>query len=350
MTERRRSQVWGKEFLQSIIPHPAFKNMNYIRHLTGFYEKIHEDSRLNPTHISLYLALFQFWNLNHFQNPISISRNEMMKLSKIAAYGTYHKCIKDLQDFGYIEYLPSFNPYKGSMVNLFNFEDTEIKNLNSYHAKNQTSSAQALNQHHIKIDTGIRQALEPSINYINNINNKHSITTPETSSNFKQAFLPAIPFQEIVPKSLSQKSEEKEKLREKKKKSAKLSPTHIEKNNQIGGKKNFPVIMNEAKRSEESHYIKPAPKIPPTFAEVKLFFEEKDTPLSEAERFFDHYESNGWLVGGKSKMKNWEAAARNWLKNSKKFNDNLKPRCLSGAEGKRNNLQATTNKSYKEPL
>ena len=170
VTERRRSQVWGKEFLQSIIPHPAFKNMNYIRHLTGFYEKIHEDSRLNPTHISLYLALFQFWNLNHFQNPISISRNEMMKLSKIAAYGTYHKCIKDLQDFGYIEYLPSFNPYKGSMVNLFNFEDTEIKNLNSYHAKNQTSSAQALNQHHIKIDTGIRQALEPSINYINNIN------------------------------------------------------------------------------------------------------------------------------------------------------------------------------------
>ena len=104
--------------------------------------------------------------------------------------------------------------------------------------------------------------------------------------------------------------------------------------------------MNEAKRSEESHYIKPAPKIPPTFAEVKLFFEEKDTPLSEAERFFDHYESNGWLVGGKSKMKNWEAAARNWLKNSKKFNS-LSP---SGAEGKRNHLTATTNKSYKEPL
>ena len=223
--------------------------MNYIRHLTGFYEKIHEDSRLNPTHISLYLALFQFWNLNHFQNPISISRHEMMKLSKIAAYGTYHKCIKDLQDFGYIEYLPSFNPYKGSLVILFNFEDLEMQNLNCYHTKNQTSSAQALNQHHIKIDTGIRQALEPSINYINNINNKHSITTPETSSNFKQVFLPAIPFQEIIPKSLSQKIKEKEKLREKKKK---VSPTLIEKNILVGGKKNFPVILNEAKRSEES--------------------------------------------------------------------------------------------------
>lgn len=337
--------------------------MNYIRHLTGFYEKIHEDSRLNPTHISLYLALFQFWNLNHFQNPISISRNEMMKLSKIAALGTYHKCIKDLQDFGYIEYLPSFNPYKGSLVNLHNFENIDVHHLNKNRIKNQTSSEQALNQHHIKIETGIEQALIPSINYINNINNKHSITTPETSSNFKQAFLPAIPFQEIVPKSLSQKIKEKEKLRQKKKKSAKLSPTQIEKNNhyggkkkvsptliekniQVGGIKNFPVILNEAKRSEESHYIKPAPKIPPTFAEVKLFFEEKDSPLSEAERFFDHYESNGWLVGGKSKMKNWEAAARNWLKNSKKFNS-LSP---SRAKSKPNNLQATTNKSYKEPL
>jgi len=51
-----------------------------------------------------------------------------------------------------------------------------------------------------------------------------------------------------------EKSEEKEKLREKKKKSAKLSPTHIEKNNHYGGKKTFPVILNEAKQNEESFY------------------------------------------------------------------------------------------------
>ena len=98
-----------------------FSVMNDIRHLTGFYDKIQQDERLNPTHISLYLALFQFWNINHFQNPISISRNEMMKLSKISAFGTYHKCIKELQIFGYIEYFPSFNPYKGSLVNLYFF-------------------------------------------------------------------------------------------------------------------------------------------------------------------------------------------------------------------------------------
>ena len=147
--------------------------MNYIFHLTGFYDKIQEDNRLNPTHISLYLALFQFWNLNRFRNPISISRNEMMKLSKISAFGTYHKCIKELQEFGYIEYIPSFNPYKGSLVNLFSFDNSEeIQNLNMKRIKKQTTSEQVANRMHIKIDTGSEQALIPSINSTNSLNNK----------------------------------------------------------------------------------------------------------------------------------------------------------------------------------
>ena len=30
-----------------------------------------------------------------------------------------------------------------------------------------------------------------------------------------------------------------------------------------------------------------------------------------AEKFFNHYESNGWYVG-KNKMKDWKAAVRGW--------------------------------------
>jgi hypothetical protein len=40
--------------------------------------------------------------------------------------------------------------------------------------------------------------------------------------------------------------------------------------------------------------------------------------VSEAKAFFNHYESNGWMVG-KNKMKNWEAAVRNWMNNNSKF-------------------------------
>jgi hypothetical protein len=40
--------------------------------------------------------------------------------------------------------------------------------------------------------------------------------------------------------------------------------------------------------------------------------------ISEAKAFFNYYESNGWMVG-KNKMKNWEAAVRNWMNNNSKF-------------------------------
>ena len=142
--------------------------MKYTLHFSGFYDNI----RLNATHISLYLALFQFWNLNYFQNLSSISRHEIIKLSKVAAFGTYHKRIKDLKNFAHFEYLPSFNFCKKCILNLYNFDERAVQNLNNYHTKNRTSFEQALNQHHIKIDTGIEQALIPSINYINILNNK----------------------------------------------------------------------------------------------------------------------------------------------------------------------------------
>lgn len=41
---------------------------------------------------------------------------------------------------------------------------------------------------------------------------------------------------------------------------------------------------------------------------------------AEAHKFFNHFESNGWLVSGKSKMKNWEAAARNWASRIPTYN------------------------------
>jgi hypothetical protein len=100
--------------------------MNYIKHhLTGFFDRIIQDENLNPTHISLYITLFQYWNINHFQNPISITREEVMRSSKICSTATYHKCIKELNEKGYIKYEPSFNPFKGSMVILFNFSEDQ---------------------------------------------------------------------------------------------------------------------------------------------------------------------------------------------------------------------------------
>lgn len=53
--------------------------------------------------------------------------------------------------------------------------------------------------------------------------------------------------------------------------------------------------------------------IPPTKEEVEAYCFERQNNV-DAERFIDHYTSNGWLVG-KNKMKDWKAAVRTWEKN-----------------------------------
>jgi hypothetical protein len=57
--------------------------------------------------------------------------------------------------------------------------------------------------------------------------------------------------------------------------------------------------------------------VKPELFQVQNYFEEVGA-LPEAEGFFNYYESNGWKVG-KNPMKDWQAASRNWIKNSKNY-------------------------------
>lgn len=52
---------------------------------------------------------------------------------------------------------------------------------------------------------------------------------------------------------------------------------------------------------------------PPTREEVQAYCKERNNSV-DAERFIDHYTSNGWMVG-KNKMKDWKASVRTWEKN-----------------------------------
>lgn len=99
--------------------------MNHIKHITSFFDRTLKDKNINPTHISLYLTLFHFWNINRFQNPINITRGEVMQISKICSTATYHKCIRELNEKGFLTYNPSFNPYKGSRVCIIDFSNNE---------------------------------------------------------------------------------------------------------------------------------------------------------------------------------------------------------------------------------
>lgn len=212
---------------------------------------IAEDDRLSPGHVSLYMALFQLWNLNHFENPISITRAEIKQASKVGSNNTYVKYLKELTVWNYIQYKPSYNPFIGSEVNLYRFD---------------TSTIQALIQERLKNGTGSVQALIPPIN-------------------------------------------------------------------------NIKLYKHKERETEFT---------PPTLEALKIFFKkiiaEKRLNLTasqEAEKFYNHYQSNGWKVG-KNPMQDWQAAATSWLLKSAEFSKPENP--LSG------HLHTNQYKDYDQPL
>lgn len=274
--------------------------MNYIKHLTGFFIRIASEETIYPTHISLYLALFQSWNINRFKNPIAISRDEMMKASRIASKATYHKCIKELQNMGFIDYLPSYNPYSGSEVILYDLSDRKSV------FKNQASS--------------IIDQTEPINNQANSndaeqVNELNIYNNNKTSKNNKNISIE-------TNFKIFNENEFLEPEKKEKKSSAK--------------KRESNVITNEVEK--------------PSLEQVKEYFKQEEYSEFEAERFYNYYTSNGWLIGGKTKMIDWNAAARNWMLNTAKFTINLPQNLQSREQPKAKNLQVTEDKNYAEPL
>jgi len=213
--------------------------MNYIKHLNSVFLQFSKDNRLNPTHISLYVGLFQIWNYNRFPEEFYVNREQVMKFSKIGSKSTYHRCIRELHHWKYLIYYPSHNPYKGSRIKLFQFgtSDEQVVDLNYPITE---------------------QALVPYINI-----NK--------------------PIENI--------------------------------NKQIDKK------------------------------EILLFFKNKNWPELQANKFFNHYESVGWKKSN-TPIKNWKAAAENWILNLKDKNEKTK----IPLSHNKDNLHTNQNKNYNEPL
>lgn len=318
--------------------------MNYIKHLTGFFEKVATDKTLNPTHVSLYMSLFQFWNCNRFKNPISISRDEVMRISKISSKATYHKCLKNLHSQGYINYEPSYNPFKGSHVYLFNFSD-DLKPIPKSEKiilpKNEPVfelvNEQVVNKLYTGSGTSNETATEQAlVSYINNTN------IPNISNDLK-----IVNLNEQAKKNENDDSFLKnETAQEKEKSSAKKEKTETfaDDNRQISP----PFADTDEKQTEKSRqkeFIVTSSIVEkPTIENVKTYFLEQHFPEIEAIKFFNYFSSNGWLVGGKTPMVDWQASAQNWILNAPKFISNEQQ------SNRAKHLNTGTDKDYSEPL
>ena len=90
--------------------------MDALQPLSDFFMAIERDPRISITHIGIYAALLQYWKEHQYANPVQVFSYEIMHIAKISASATYHKRIRDLSEFGYIKYEPSFKRNQGSKV------------------------------------------------------------------------------------------------------------------------------------------------------------------------------------------------------------------------------------------
>lgn len=244
-------------------------SVNYIRHLSAVFQLFSKDSRLHPTHISLYVTLFQYWNINRFPEIFYINREEVMKMAKIGSLKTYHRCLRGLDDWKYISYIPSHNIYKGSQIRMLRFETTS----------DTTSET-----------TSETMSETPSETPSETTSGTSSETTSET--NLKQ------PVEQPLKHNIN--------------------------NNK-----------HDLKKNKQG--------LPENEFEVLEYFKKENVPVVEGSKFFNHYNSVGWKLGGKMKIVNWQSLAKKWI---------LNVELLAGEESvfPKDNLKTTKNKNYDEPL
>jgi len=287
--------------------------VNYIKHMRGSWQRYHNDRRLTSVHKILYFCLFENWNRNRFRNPISINREEIMWDTSINSSKLYYKCMKDLHDWGYIQYKPSNNVYVGSKVLLRRYDLTEdpTEDLTDSPAEYMTENVQ-----------GAR-----SINSINNTNNLNNVNGRNVLNASNENGSP-------------EQAEEKDVFENKNPNTAdasEKSPSEMKKITEGAGA---------------------AADVPDSVEEVIEFFlgelddlddedyeSEADKYKIEAAKFFNYYESIGWVLSGQTPIKNWHATARSWILRMPEFE---KP--VRMPVGKKQSATKKKKKNYAEPF
>jgi hypothetical protein len=211
---------------------------------------------------------------------------------------------------------------------MFNFsEDLKPELKSERKPKNEPLSkpviGQALNKSCTGNETSTEQAVVPSINDRNNTNFTNNQNVANLTQQAKNVIAKNEALSEITNSNLENENSKEEKSSAKKEE---IKPHGF-------------VIPSEA---EVSHLKKAKPSI----EEVRTYFKENNFPELEAQKFFNYFTSVGWLVGGKTPMMNWQAAAQNWIINSVNFNNNTE----TTQTNRPKHLNTSTDKNYAEPL
>jgi hypothetical protein len=281
--------------------------MNYIKLLNAAFEKFLVDDRLHPTHISLYMALFQDWNSRRFADEIFVSRRDLMLVSKIGSKSNYHRCITDLHSWGYLSYFPSNSPYKGSKIQMTVFDTNDEHVIDHY----SPILEQLADQYHPKNELVAGQ-YRPILEQVGQYHPKNEPVAGHYHPKNEPVTGQYSPILEQV-----------------------TGHYHPNTGLSLGSNINNTKQVNNIKQKG--------------CQAVFDFFIEKGFNADEGKKFFAYYETRNWQTSDGNEIRDWRALALNWMDRTVQFAKENNPNAKQVSHIK-DNLRTTKSKDYGQPL
>lgn len=238
--------------------------------------------------------------------------------------------MKELEALGFMEFMPTYNPHSCSKVIMVNFSD-ELKNRPKFEPLTSSKNKPVHNLTHSKIEQVTEQ-----VNNVDDLNYKNLKSNQNQNKKVKP----------VKNRTRLKNEQHIEQVDEQVciynyKTYTNIINKDIYGNSEILNSKTAPEENKEKscnKKEDANNY-----GITPSIEMIQEYFAFKESSETEANKFFNYYSSIGWLVGGKTKMKDWKASARNWIMNQNKF----QPKSNTPQP---NHLQTSNYKNYAEPL
>lgn len=100
-------------------PRPsAAAPVNYVHHTRAAHRKLLAEPTYRPHHMSLYMAIFHWWNNERFPQSLRIERPLLMQQARIGSKATYSAALRELESWGLIRYHPTRNSVEGTRISI----------------------------------------------------------------------------------------------------------------------------------------------------------------------------------------------------------------------------------------
>ena len=280
-----------------------------------------------------------------------------MKLSAIGSKNTYHKCLKELHHFGYIYYHSSVNKFYKSFVQIVKLDQPDST------AEKQQLDLFSDSKEELNVDNNSPVASPNSVQH-EHFSSTDIDTAPVPYLTVASRKIDTVPVANvgllIKHKQVNSKQEREEnsltqKIFFKNKKLQEginafsaapkmipLKPPPLSLPSAFG--EGSGVRSSLPSPQGELSGVRP---VRPHLSNVLTYFSQNNYPSIEAQKFFNHYQSNGWLVAGKTPMQNWQSSANKWMINTSNFQ--IAQKANDGNHEQRN-IDTTPGKNYSQPL